>query len=151
MFHIIKKLLPKREAKKNAPSSPSPVIATDFDGWHGASPRNARSEWWWVGRIFSEEMEGVPRGHTPLVAGPSPRRGGRERSERWKGESEAFSLQVVRTGTRRDRTHLTKQLDYHENSFEMVLDRLALHKIDDVFADVCSVIRNSFQMPADQD
>jgi hypothetical protein len=29
---------------------------------------------------------GDPRGYAPLVAGQSPRRGGRERSERWKGE-----------------------------------------------------------------
>ena len=34
----------------------------------------------------------------PLVAGRSPRRGGSERSERWKGESEAFSLQKVAVG-----------------------------------------------------
>ena len=33
---------------------------------------------------------GVPRGYDPLVAGRSPRRGGRERSDRWKGEGEAL-------------------------------------------------------------
>ena len=35
-----------------------------------------------------------------MVAGQSPRRGGSERSERWKGESEAFSLQKVGVGNR---------------------------------------------------
>ncbi len=32
------------------------------------------------------KLMGDPRGYTPLVTGQSPRRGGRERSERWKGE-----------------------------------------------------------------
>jgi len=36
-----------------------------------------------------------------LVAGRSPRRGGRERSERWKGESAAFSLQRDDVGSER--------------------------------------------------
>jgi len=44
---------------------------------------------------------GVPRGMAPLVAGRSPRRGGRERSERWKGEREAFSLQEDDVGNER--------------------------------------------------
>jgi hypothetical protein len=35
--------------------------------------------------LVSKSM-GDPRGYAPLVAGQSPRRGGRERSERWKGE-----------------------------------------------------------------
>jgi len=34
---------------------------------------------------------GMPRGMAPLVAGRSPRRGGTERSEGWKGEGEADS------------------------------------------------------------
>ncbi len=36
----------------------------------------------------------------PLVAEQSSRRGGRERSERWKGERGAFSLQETDVGNR---------------------------------------------------
>jgi hypothetical protein len=48
-----------------------------------------------------KQIKGVPRGKALLVAGRSPRRRGRERSDRWKGESEAFSLQKVDAGNER--------------------------------------------------
>jgi hypothetical protein len=51
--------------------------------------------------ICSSKAAGVPRGMALLVAGRSPRRGGRERSERWKGESAAFSLQRDDVGNER--------------------------------------------------
>ena len=46
------------------------------------------------------QIKGVPRGMAPLVAERSSRRGGRERSERWKGERGAFSLQEADVGNR---------------------------------------------------
>src|SRR4030066_837082 len=51
--------------------------------------------------ICGSKAAGVPRGMALLVAGRSPRRGGRERSERWKGESVAFSLQRDAVGNER--------------------------------------------------
>ncbi len=47
-----------------------------------------------------KQIRGIPRGMAPLVAEQSSRRGGRERSERWKGERGAFSLQEVDVGNR---------------------------------------------------
>jgi len=32
-----------------------------MDGWHGASPRNARSEWWWVGGSSARTDGDAPR------------------------------------------------------------------------------------------
>ena len=56
--------------------------------------------------ICGSKAAGVPRGMAPLVAGRSPRRGGRERSDRWKGESRAFSLQRDAAGNERaDESH----------------------------------------------
>jgi hypothetical protein len=51
--------------------------------------------------ICGSKAAGVPRGMALLVAGRSPRRGGRERSDRWKGESAAFSLQRDAVGNER--------------------------------------------------
>ena len=51
--------------------------------------------------ICGSKAAGVPRGMAPLVVGRSPRRGGRERSDRWKGESAAFSLQRDAVGNER--------------------------------------------------
>ncbi len=48
-----------------------------------------------------EQSTGVPRRKAFVVAGRSQRRGGRERCDRWKGESEAFSLQEVDAGNER--------------------------------------------------
>src|SRR4030043_2359883 len=51
--------------------------------------------------ICGSKAAGVPRGMALLVAGRSPRRGGRERSDRWKGESVACSLQRDDVGNER--------------------------------------------------
>ena len=51
--------------------------------------------------ICGSKAAGVPRGMATLVVGRSPRRGGRERSERWKGESKAFPLQRDAVGNER--------------------------------------------------
>jgi hypothetical protein len=58
---------------------------------HGSSKRRASrglSEF----PALRSKAKGIPKGNTPLVAERSSRRGGSERSERRKGESEAFSL-----------------------------------------------------------
>jgi hypothetical protein len=56
--------------------------------------------------ICGSKAAGVPRGMALLVAGRSPRRGARERSDRWKGESAAFSLQRDAVGNERaDESH----------------------------------------------
>ena len=41
-----------------------------------------------------KKPSGDPRGYGPLVAGRSPRRGGSERSERWKGEGSSPSKET---------------------------------------------------------
>ena len=55
---------------------------SEFQGWRQPSP-------------------GVARGMALLVGGQSPRRGGRELSDCWKGESGAFSLQKAAVGNER--------------------------------------------------
>jgi hypothetical protein len=47
-------------------------------------------------------LEGNPRGHLPLAAGRRPRRGGRERSERWKGASGLPPSRALVTNPRPD-------------------------------------------------
>jgi hypothetical protein len=51
--------------------------------------------------ICGSKAAGVPRGMALLVAGRSPRRGGREQSDRWKGESATFLLQRDAVGNER--------------------------------------------------
>ena len=70
----------------------------------GGSPSKTERAWFLDWNEFTDlrkQSRGVPRGKALLVEGRSPRRGGRERSERWKGESEAFSLQRAAAGNER--------------------------------------------------
>src|SRR4030066_2234818 len=56
--------------------------------------------------ICGSKAAGVPRGMALLVAGRSPRRGGREQSDRGKGERGAFSPQRAAGGNERaDESH----------------------------------------------
>src|SRR4030066_816879 len=74
--------------------------------------------------ICGSKAAGVPRGMALLVAGRSPRRGGRERSERWKGESGAFSLQRDAGGNERaDESHTRAwALKFRSNRIQYVSD-----------------------------
>jgi len=68
------------------------------------------------------KLSGNPRGYVPLVAGRSLRKGGRERSDRWKGETRSgFPLQGDLAFTREIFSGRREQLLYRKKILRRVL------------------------------
>jgi hypothetical protein len=78
-------------------ADPCPFVAhTDFSAYIPSLGKREENKSEVAG--LRSKAAGIPRGRTMRV---SVKVGGRERSDRWKGESEAFSLQETDVGTER--------------------------------------------------
>src|SRR4030042_381703 len=91
LIYIYTRIIARSPTKVIRKGSESPCENPPQQNGHGFSTEASLL-------ICGSKAAGVPRGMALLVGGRRPRRGGRERSDRWKGASVACSLQSDAVG-----------------------------------------------------